>query len=174
MWFIGAFSQKSTRGKGLGVGQCVEQSQLHRRGFTMVVDEIWNNSFRISRHLMWVREFHLNLICFFPELACHITILYYFNKTVSLVNFLHPSFNSNDYFDTSMKGWGSIWYNWKVENHFDTEVISWGSNWYLNLKRMCTLEMRIKIATALTAISASLSLPPHLCFQLGSFVIIPF
>ena len=47
---------------------------------------------------------------FFLELACHITVLYYFNKTFSLVSFFHSSFNGNDHFDTSTKG----------EDQFDT------------------------------------------------------
>ena len=41
---------------------------------------------------------------FFPKLACHITVLYYFNKIVSLVSFFYPSFNGKDQFDISTKG----------------------------------------------------------------------
>jgi hypothetical protein len=44
------------------------------------------------------------LFFFFSELAYHITVLYYFNKTISLVSFFHPSFNGNDHFDTGTKG----------------------------------------------------------------------
>ena len=50
-----------------------------------------------------VREFEFDFF-FFSQLLCHINILYYFNKTVSLVSIFHPLLNNKDHFDIRMKG----------------------------------------------------------------------
>jgi hypothetical protein len=56
------------------------------------------------RFLTHVREFEFELdFFFFSQLLCHVNILYYFNKIVSLVSIFHQLLNDNDYFDTIMK-----------------------------------------------------------------------
>jgi hypothetical protein len=37
------------------------------------------------------------------KLACHVTIYYYCNKTITLVSIFHPPLNDNDQIDTKMK-----------------------------------------------------------------------
>ena len=43
-------------------------------------------------------------------------------KTVSHVSIFHPTLNDNDHFDTRLKGWGPIWYNWKIKDQFYTNA----------------------------------------------------
>ena len=52
-----------------------------------------------------VETFEPNVFFFFlVELACHVYIYNYFNKTVSHISIFYPSLNNNDQNNTRMKG----------------------------------------------------------------------
>ena len=52
-----------------------------------------------ARLIVEFKSIFLKKLLLFFELACHVIILYYFNKTFNLISIFHPSLNGNDHFN---------------------------------------------------------------------------